>query len=164
MENNSGKDELKRSAAPSGKEKLKLATAGDLEVRELRPLFNNVGRTQIEGTVTFNDADSFTVVYPNPTAVIPGQIIGAYDDGNFTKFHTAQANGGSSTVYLYYIDSDEGRQYYESPSGSGLPRTAINTQIINDDFLAMELKLVTISDQPTIVIGTIIIEIEEEEA
>lgn len=167
MENYSGKDQLKRSAAPSGKENLKLSIAGDLEVRAMIPLQNTVGRTQIDGTATFtvnNVSKSFQVVYGSTTIVSPGQLIGAYEDGNFTKFQTQQNGGGSSTVYLFYTDNGSTRLYYESPSPSGSPATPINTQVVNDDFLVMELKIQMVSDMPIIVIGTIIIEIEEEEA
>lgn len=167
MENNSGKDQLKRSAAPSGKEALKLSVAGDLGVRSLVPLYNSAGRTQINGTVTFtvnNVSKTFQVAYGSPTTVSPEQMIGAYADGNFTKYQSQQTGGGSNTMYLFYIDEGNLRQYYESPSTTGSPMTPINTVTVNDDFLVLELKLVTVSDQPTIVIGTVIIEIEEEEA
>jgi hypothetical protein len=158
MENESSKDQLKRSAAPSGKEGLKLASLGDLEVRELAPLHNSEGSVQIDGTVTFNDTESFTVVYPQPTAVIPGQSIGPFEPGNLTKFQTDQVGGGSTTVYLYYTDSSDGRQYFESPSPSGSPSQRINTQTVHNEFLIMELRLITIDEVPIIVVGTIIIE------
>jgi hypothetical protein len=162
MENNSGKEQLKGSAAPSGKEKLKLANTGDLEVRELIPQENKAGRVQVDGTVTFNDSLTVSVTYPEPSAVIPGQIIGSYDDGNFTKVSTVQKNGGSNTVYLFYIDAGDNRQYYESANPNGIPMNAIDTVTYNDDFLRMWLEIGAASDKPIIVIGTIIIETEEE--
>lgn len=138
-----------------------LEVVGDLLVKVLEPVDCAI---PVDGTVSFNGGKPISVIYPDPSVVEESVPIGNYADGNFTRMHTVQNSGGSRTLYLFYIDNGDTRTYYESPSPTGSPMIPINTVIEFDNYLVFELKTILVADEPTIVIGTIIIETEAEEA
>jgi hypothetical protein len=132
---------------------------GSLPVRFLNPLDAAIA---VNGTVKFNADNPIPVVYPDPSEVLETVIIGSYADGDFTRMITQQKDGGSRTVYLFYIDSGSERTYYQSLSSTGSPRTSIPATVVGNNFILLNLITQIIESQPTIVIGTIIIDLPKD--
>jgi hypothetical protein len=132
---------------------------GNLPIKILVPSDSTV---PVNGTVKFNANDPITVAYPNPSEVSETVLVGSYSDGDFTRMITEQEDGGNRTVYLFYIDSDDERTYYQSLSSTGSPMTAIPATPVGNRFLILNLITQVIENKPTIVIGTIIIDLPRD--
>lgn len=155
MENESGS-----KVGPSGEALSSLADVsrveitGDLAVRVLIPT------SGVDGMIAFNGGSLIQTKYPNLTEINPPVTIYQLSDGA-TPMMTQAVGGPELLVYLYYEDVGSTRTYYESSSSSGYPRKAIQTLIEGNEYLSFELVPAGTRSAPTIVIGTIIIDIPQ---
>lgn len=134
-----------------------LTVSGPIPIKLL-----SAARTEVNGLVQFNADEPLHVDATQPTTVPGVVMVNTRDVTPLTRMTTVQTGGGTQTVYLFYEGDGADRQYFESDSPDGSNPTAIPTTIVANSFLVLQLRLDPESEQPIIVIGTIIIDIEME--